>query len=284
MGQIRRMDKYSGQAQIVYKEDGQEFLYWAHLNNPSEIAPFMTKAAETIALQQKLNEIELNDAPQQTESANKDNEHGDNVGNDNDGGNDDEEDEEDEEQINISANTVNINPLYSQQQQQHAQQTFIAPPKRSSANTMNNTEHSSRYNSAIPSNLTMSNQHHPNPEQQLFNLQHDAVAVAVQPPPANNMDAAHTQHRKTRSRVLPRSLKNKKLPPKPQKNPNKKRMNQQRMNNMPMPPPMQQTTNFTDLNFNAGHGQNNYAQQHPPPKNGTSANFQHGQTMYTAQW
>ncbi len=38
----------------MYKEDGQEFLYWAHLNNPSEIAPFMTRAAETIALQQKL--------------------------------------------------------------------------------------------------------------------------------------------------------------------------------------------------------------------------------------
>merc|ERR1719361_2207580 len=57
-GQIRRMDKYSGQSQIVYKEDGQEFLYWAHLNNPEEIAPFMTRAAETIALQQKIAEFE----------------------------------------------------------------------------------------------------------------------------------------------------------------------------------------------------------------------------------
>jgi len=58
VGQIRRMDKYSGQAQIVYKEEGQEFLYWAHLNNPEEIAPFMTRAAEQIALQQKLAEYE----------------------------------------------------------------------------------------------------------------------------------------------------------------------------------------------------------------------------------
>ena len=52
------MDKYSGQAQIVYKEDGNEYLYWAHLNNPEEIAPFMTKAAEAIALQQQIAEFE----------------------------------------------------------------------------------------------------------------------------------------------------------------------------------------------------------------------------------
>ena len=58
VGQIRRMDEYSGQAQIVYKDDGQEFLYWTHLNNPEEIAQFMTRAAETIALQQKIAEFE----------------------------------------------------------------------------------------------------------------------------------------------------------------------------------------------------------------------------------
>ena len=58
VGQIRRRDKYSGQVQVVYKEEGQEFLYWAHLNNPEEIAPFMTLAAETIALQQKIAEFE----------------------------------------------------------------------------------------------------------------------------------------------------------------------------------------------------------------------------------
>ena len=51
-GQIRRVDKYSGQCQIVYKQEEDEFLYWAHLNNPEEIAPFMTKSAKTIAKQQ----------------------------------------------------------------------------------------------------------------------------------------------------------------------------------------------------------------------------------------
>ncbi len=49
VGQIRRMDKYSGQAQIVYKENGKEELYWTHLNNPKEIAPFWTRAAEATA-------------------------------------------------------------------------------------------------------------------------------------------------------------------------------------------------------------------------------------------
>ena len=47
------MDKYSGQAQMVYKEDGQEFLYWAHLNDENEIAPFMTKAAEKLGSPQE---------------------------------------------------------------------------------------------------------------------------------------------------------------------------------------------------------------------------------------
>jgi len=105
-----------------------------------------------------------------------------------------------------------------------------------------------------------------NPEQQLFNLQH------IQPPPAANSD--NSKHRKSRSRVLPRSLKNKKLPPKP---PNKKRT---QTNAIPQPPPMPmqmpQTTNFSDLNFNA--------QQHSKNVNAQNMNFQHGQTMYTAQW
>ena len=64
-GQIRRMDKYSGQSQIVYKEEGQEFLYWAHLNNPEEIAPFMTKSAETIAKQQQAHQQQVQQQQQQ---------------------------------------------------------------------------------------------------------------------------------------------------------------------------------------------------------------------------
>jgi len=69
------MDKYSGQSQIVYKEDGQEFLYWAHLNNPEEIAPFMTRAAETIALQQKINEMEEEQQGQSEQRGNSNHHH-----------------------------------------------------------------------------------------------------------------------------------------------------------------------------------------------------------------
>merc|ERR1712228_1003845 len=175
------------------------------------------------------------------------------------------------EQINISANSVNINPLHGHQQQQQA---FIAPPNRNSANTLkSNTEHSSRYNSAIPSNGILSNQTGNNPEQQLFNLSHDSV----QPPPANmNMDNA--AHRKSRSRVLPRSLKKKKFPKKKKKKKKKKKMNRgMNNNNQNGQNPNGQMTNFSDLNFNP-------AQNYQHPKNPTSANFQHGQTMYTAQW
>lgn len=281
VGQIRRMDKYSGQAQIVYKEDGQEFLYWAHLNNPTEIAPFMTRAAEQIALQQKIAQIELNESSNNENEQHKDNdiEQVQEIHNGDD--DDDDEEELDHEQINISANSTNINPLHHQSQHQHQHQhqhqthSFIVAPNnnRNSANTKTNTEHSSRYNSAIPSNITMNTHNkHNNPEQQLFNLTHDHNHNhnVIQPPPANSLDA---QHRKSRSRVLPRSLKNKKLPPKPQKNPNK--LKQQRMNNPPPPPAK---TNFSDLNFNVPQ---NYSS---PPKSATSANFQHGQTMYTAQW
>ena len=79
-GQIRRMDKYSGQSQIVYKEDGQEFLYWAHLNNPEEIAPFMTKSAETIAKQQAMQH-------QHNQYDNNNNNNNQNNNNDNNGNN-----------------------------------------------------------------------------------------------------------------------------------------------------------------------------------------------------
>merc|ERR1712176_267222 len=122
-----------------------------------------------------------------------------------------------------------------------------------------------------------------------------------------------TSHQKSKSRVLPRTIKNKKLPPKPAKNMIKKRnkginrsrtqplpdnqngggknnmnmngngMNAMNMNNGQMMnggmnnKPIQNTTNFADLNFNAG--QQFQSQQHPP-----STNFMHGKTTYTSQW
>jgi hypothetical protein len=62
-GQIRRVDKYSGQVQVVYKEAGAEYLYWVHLNNPEEAAPFMTKAEESLrAAKRKKDELDP-DAP-----------------------------------------------------------------------------------------------------------------------------------------------------------------------------------------------------------------------------
>ena len=63
-GQIQRMDKYSGQSQIVYKDEGQEFLYWSHLHNPEEIAPFMTKYIETIVKQQQAHQQQVPPTPQ----------------------------------------------------------------------------------------------------------------------------------------------------------------------------------------------------------------------------
>merc|ERR1712176_316209 len=147
-----------------------------------------------------------------------------------------------------------------------------------------------------------------------------------QPPPANmNMGGGDkynggynnginiTSHQKSKSRVLPRTIKNKKFPPKPAKNMIKKRnkginrsrtqplpdnqngggknnmnmngngMNGMNMNNGQMMnggmnnKPIQNTTNFADLNFNAG--QQFQSQQHPQ-----STNFMHGKTTYTSQW
>ncbi|ETO26648.1 hypothetical protein RFI_10485 [Reticulomyxa filosa] len=47
IGQICRMDSASGQVQVMYNLHGQSFLYWTHLNNVDEVAPFMTKVEET---------------------------------------------------------------------------------------------------------------------------------------------------------------------------------------------------------------------------------------------
>ena len=43
-GEIRRLDPKSGQVQIVYKYQNNNFLYWVHLDNDKEVAQFQTKA------------------------------------------------------------------------------------------------------------------------------------------------------------------------------------------------------------------------------------------------
>ncbi|ETO13350.1 selenocysteine-specific elongation factor selB -like protein [Reticulomyxa filosa] len=72
VGQIRRVDRFSGQVQVVYKDNGQEFLYWAHLNNPDEVAPFMTKAEQTIQSQGLETQESIRSAP----NPSKENSHG----------------------------------------------------------------------------------------------------------------------------------------------------------------------------------------------------------------
>lgn len=337
VGQIRRMDKYSGQAQIVYKEDGQEFLYWAHLNNPEEIAPFMTRAAETIALQQKIAEFE----EEQQTNDHKKNGKLKNKSDDDSGASPDE--------VNINGNNNGYdggqkngqkfqsfnNSNVQNVQQQQLLNSFMSPP---AATATTATDQSVGYNSNIGYN-----------QNQGMNVNGFGNNNGPQPPPANmNMGGGDkynggynnginiTSHQKSKSRVLPRTIKNKKLPPKPAKNMIKKRnkginrsrtqplpdnqngggknnmnmngngmnMNGMNMNNgmnnggmigngmnmMPMNmnngqmmnggmnnKPIQNTTNFADLNFNAG--QQFQSQQHPQ-----STNFMHGKTTYTSQW
>eukprot|EP01083_Nonionella_stella_P272642 924679_1 len=309
VGQIRRMDKYSGQAQIVYKEDGQEFLYWAHLNNPQEIAPFMTRAAETIALQQKLAEFE---EEQQAAVQGNVNENEDINGVNNAV----IADEPIPMQVNV------IQPSHNQQphvpfnnssatdQQQQLLNSFMVPPQAATVTTQNTqaTDKSVGYNSAM------------NMPTLPYNPQ--LLDNNVQPPPANNiaMDNPYNdnvnvnqnyqynnsppndinrplgaRHQQSRSRVLPRTIKNKKLPPKPAKNMGKNRKkginrsrtqplpdNQNNPNNQSIPilnpinvNQQQNTTNFADLNFAPAQYQNH---------NNTQTNFMHGKTTYTAQW
>jgi len=308
VGQIRRMDKYSGQSQIVYKEDGQEFLYWAHLNNPEEIAPFMTRAAETIALQQKIAEFEeehqhrgnAQDNPQNAHSLKPHALH---------------QHQQQQQQQQQPQQTqppqqvaaeqtppppvdvdVNVNPLANghrlhyndhnnlhqplppqqHQQHQHQQHPQHQPPANGANGDANgmvlissadppapngqgppqaafesaNGNGFGGANGAVNGNLNVNGP--PNggtamsAEQTVNNMAFSgqpqppsASGLGVQPmgygngPPHKiNMAApsgvqmAHpAQHQKTRSRVLPRSLKNKKLPPKPTKSPKKRKQN-----------------------------------------------------------
>ena len=153
------MDKYSGQAQIVYKEDGQEFLYWAHLNNPEEIAPFMTRAAETIALQNKEKMEEEQAEPQQQQNNNplhnkKHSNHSkSNQNMINNINNNQQSDDSSPEQININGNNMNANPLanvnsnsnnqYNQQQnmQQNMQQHPRSPQQQQPQQHNNNNQY-----------------------------------------------------------------------------------------------------------------------------------------------
>ena len=182
VGQIRRMDKYSGQAQIVYKEDGQEFLYWAHLNNSQEIAPFMTKAAETIAAQHERNKLQkqksqkqLNISPQeqlQQMQAQPSQYNNQSYGYDPNGNN--EQHNHNQNEITDDSDTDNEHDLAFVQQQQALQQ--IQQQQQYGNNIIGNTQQQS---SQSP------HQQQLNQQQQYY--QNNNIYDNIPPPPPNMM-------------------------------------------------------------------------------------------------
>jgi len=256
VGQIRRMDKYSGQAQIVYKEEGQEFLYWAHLNNPREIAPFMTRAAETIALQQKIAEFNHDEHQHQGVQAQLQ-------------GGDQHQPHEDVGSPEDMSGNVSMNPLHGHG---HAL-------RASTVNTMNTGSsqapqqqqaygHSQQHNGA-------GSQLHPQPpsahglgmsphQQPMGQMQKQSSAAAKRESQSQHSERPRgATHQKSRSRVLPKTIKNKKLPPKPAKSP-KKRKNVNRSRTQPLPDNHQhqaQPHSNGYANANGYANQNGYAAQ-----------------------
>jgi len=208
VGQIRRMDKYSGQAQIVYKEDGQEFLYWAHLNNPEEIAPFMTRAAEQIAIQQQQKLTETQEAsPDVVPMVNKQQRHSNSS---NQQENPHSVESEPAEQFD--ANNMNNNPLANlakkQQDEMISTQPPLAqqqaPPHHVNGNNASNGNLQNRgYNNSYMSppgppatvdtnasigynsNVATVNSYNPSAHQSLSSINQQSVP-SPQPPPANN--------------------------------------------------------------------------------------------------
>eukprot|EP01083_Nonionella_stella_P010734 30545_1 len=286
VGQIRRMDKYSGQAQIVYKEDGQEFLYWAHLNNPQEIAPFMTRAAETIALQQQMADLQEDKPPPPDHH------------------------QEDEEEVKPKPPPVQpMQPMPIQQfnnsnvQNEHQQQllnTFMSPPATTATTTNTQaTDRSMGYNSGMD----------------MPTIPYNPAMDSIQPPPANMdanvMNGAHSmnnnigsmpnnllntggsmptnniwntspmapQHQKSKSRVLPRTIKNKKLPPKPAKNMSKKRNKGiNRSRTQPLPDQQQNIQIMNPMNPHNPMNNMNHMNMNMNPMN--PHNHQHQMNQY----
>jgi len=273
VGQIRRMDKYSGQAQIVYKEEGQEFLYWAHLNNPREIAPFMTRAAETIALQQKIAEFneDENDA-QVVHQALED------VGSPED----------------MSGN-VNVNPLHGK---------ALRANKAYTANTFNtgNTQTTQNTQNTVTTQNTQTTVSSAAPRQQgqAVQGQFDGVQMGAQPPSAHGLGIAPQMahkayggrpsgagHSKRMSRVLPKTIKNKKLPPKPSKSPRKRNVNVDRSRTQPLPDNRIQNIHQSQQRQSNGYAnqnqnQNGYARAQQQPNGYAQPNGQSPQNGYAA--
>eukprot|EP01084_Bolivina_argentea_P137726 242555_1 len=50
-GEIRKLDQHSGQIQIVYKIHDKNYLYWVHLDNKDEVAPFTSKSITMPSIQ-----------------------------------------------------------------------------------------------------------------------------------------------------------------------------------------------------------------------------------------
>jgi len=69
-GEIRRLDKKSGQVQVVYEWGESNYLYWAHLDDKEKIAQFptmsqqqpMNKPREKIPIQDEMENSDVNEA------------------------------------------------------------------------------------------------------------------------------------------------------------------------------------------------------------------------------
>jgi len=270
VGQIRRMDKYSGQAQIVYKEEGQEFLYWAHLNNPREIAPFMTRAAETIALQQKIAEF-------------NEEENG-GVGQ---GGF--EREHEDVGSPEDMSGSVNVNPLHGgnglRAGTAYTGNSMNTSQRANTVNTMNTQNTMSSGNvqgggggQGVQGQYSNGSVHHPQPP--------SANGLGMAPMGGQKRESQYSgrpsgaSHSKSRSRVLPKTIKNKKLPPKPAKSPKKRNKNVNRSRTQPLPTESQQQNGSGYQPNGYGNAQQNgaYAMGQPMPmqQNGYAPQSQNG--------
>merc|ERR1712228_82748 len=60
-GEIRNMDKESGQIQVVYENAATNYLYWAHLDDEEEIAVFLSKSLDANIQNQIINDAQDED-------------------------------------------------------------------------------------------------------------------------------------------------------------------------------------------------------------------------------
>merc|ERR1712228_305513 len=73
-GEIRNMEKESGQIQIVYEYAATNYLYWAHLDDEEEIAVFLSNSLDANIQNQIINDAQDEDVKNQEEENKNENE------------------------------------------------------------------------------------------------------------------------------------------------------------------------------------------------------------------